>query len=359
MRSIRWGCCLCLQLLGAFAVAGVCAPGTSPSEPLGGPQQFRFRFDKVFSDPASNAQGMVYPLAYEWNLGKSYPVVCACNGNGKVPREIRYSTKTELSLGANRPVGGKTIQFYQVNRYLQAGTEIYLAGGTLNFLPTPFVNQSNKDTDSVECRDGYAINTLGSGARGRVHLLISRPFVGTVQVPEFKVLDMYGSMGTPNEVLYWPLVSLYMSLSVTVPQNCMLAAGQQTVIDFGEIPLSSLPPAGAAGKHAVNRVFHIQCTNISAGVSVHLSLEGRSHGQDPRFLETSHSDVAIALESGGRLVPPTTPGTTPTSSQLIPIALDFQSLQAQFQLLAWPVRMTGRPAPGPFQGNASLRFDFE
>ena len=341
-----------LLLLGGVASAGVC-------EPVGTAQKFSFAFNRVFTAPEENAANALYPNAYEWNLGRVYSGRCVCPSRS-LPAGTYFTTRTSLVKGVIRTVNGVNVQFYEINRNLQLGTEIYLAGLVKDFRPTPWSSLFNENTGSFNCSNGYApVANFETGSRGRLHLLISRPFVGVINVPEFKVLDVYGSMGDANAVPTRPLVGLFMSMSVTVPQNCKLVPGQSTTIDFGPLISSQLASPGGARQSAVSRNFAIQCTNISAGVRINLSLEGRPHGRDARYLETSHQNVAVAMESGGKLVPPSVPGALPAGNQLIPIALDYDNLRALFDLIAWPVRMTERPAPGAFQGSATLKFDFE
>ena len=345
-----------VRTLSGLLLSGAVAAG--PCEPIDTIQKFSVPFDRTFTKPEENATNALYPSAGLWDLGKYYSAQCACSG-ASIAGVFFYTTTSPLAKGELRAVNGVSMQFYEATRNLQIATEIYIAGNIASYKPTPWASLSNQGTGSSNCQNGYILGELATGNKGKVHLLISRPFVGTVVVPEFKVLDLYAMAGGSTPAATKPVMSLYMSMNVTVPQNCKLAPGQQTSIDFGSLIPSQLASPGAMGQKKVNRNFQIQCTNISAGVKVNLALEGRPHGQDPRYLETTHQDVAVAMESGGKLVAPTLQGATPGAQQLIPIALDYQSLKAQFDLSAWPVKMQPRPEPGAFQGSATLKFDFE
>ncbi|WP_197081443.1 fimbrial protein [Chromobacterium sp. LK1] len=332
--------------------------GAGPCEPVEAAQKFSVLFDKTFTKPEDNAIGMVFPNAYTWDLGTYYPGRCACTGTSS-RSDTFFTTKTSLIAREIRVVDGRSVQFYEINRNLQVATEIFIVGGK-GFMPTPWVDLNNGNQGSEPCRNGFVSPIhFGTGSKGRVHLLISYPFVGTLAVPEFKVLDLYAVRSDPKPAATKSIMGLYMSMNVTVPQNCKLVPGQQTSIDFGSLMPSQLVSPGAAGQKVVNRNFQIQCSNISAGVKINLALEGRPHGQAPRYLETTHQDVAVAMESGGKLVAPTLLGAIPIANQLIPITLDYQSQKAQFDLSAWPVKMRPRPQPGAFQGSATLKFDFE
>lgn len=350
-RSI--GVMLLSFLLGGMANAGPC-------EPTGSVPRFSFAFNRTFTSPDDNAAGALYPNAHRWELGDTYVARCACAG-AETPFKVFYTTRTELPKGERRTVNGVPLQFYVLNRNLQVGVEVFLAGEVRQYKAVPWDSLSNEMTGQRRCRNGESIDSrpFETGSRGRVHLLISRPFVGTLNVPEFKVLDVFGVQGYATAPGSVPMVSLFMSMGVTVPQNCKLAAGQQTTIDFGPLIAGQLARPGAARQSAVSRTFQIQCTNISAGVKINLALEGRPHGRDARYLETTHQNVAVAMESAGKLVPPSLPGGTPAGGQLIPIALDYDNLRALFGLTAWPVKMVENPTPGGFQGSATLKFDFE
>lgn len=339
-------------LLSSAAAAGPC-------ETVGNAQKFSVPFNKTFTKPEDNATDKVFPNAYTWSLEQDYPGRCECKKGEVTSSQAFFTTDTPLVKGGLRTVNGVSVQFYEVNRNLQMATEIYLAGQVKEYKLTPWTSLGNRGQDSHTCPKGYVDVGFSTGGKGRVHLLINRPFVGTVVVPEFKVLDMYAVYGASMPTATQAIMGLYMSMSVAVPQNCKLAPGQQTTIDFGSLIASQLASPGAARQKAVSRNFDIQCTNISAGVKINLALEGRPHELDPRYLETTHQDVAVAMESGGKLVPPTLLGAMPIANQLIPITLDYASQKAQFDLSAWPVKMRPRPQPGAFQGSATLKFDFE
>lgn len=335
-------------------------------EPENNTERVEFAFNKTLGSTEGNVGGSVLADAHSWNTGGHYNVNCDCLAPGQEYRSnVFFSTKTTLNKGVSRTINGAVIQFYEINRNLQVGTEIYLGEGVQAFRATPWEGVDNLTTTSSRCPVvGGAIDAtvrvpLTTARRGRLHLFINSPFTGSVSVPEFKVLDLYGNMTSPKPMSVRPIMSLFMSVNVVVPPRCQLAAGQQTSIDFGALSPAQLASPGAGRQGVVKRNFQIQCSNVSAKVKVSLALEGRPYGQDARYLKTSHGGIAIAMESGGKLVPPSRPGSTPASNQLIPIALDYPSLKARFDLLAWPVKMQPRPEPGAFQGNATLLFDFE
>lgn len=324
-------------------------------------------FNKTYHNAAENpAAGTLLPNLHSWQLDK-YSATCYCSAS-RTPRRTYFFTDIWLESADWETINGKDIKFFRINPYVEVGVELFLGGAVQRYMPlpwwSPYTNDEAQGEESCTYNpssSSYIVerHNLDTGTRGQVHLRISKPFSGTVNVPAFTVFRLLASTDDAVQGNIFSLASLVMSLNVSVPQSCTLAAGQVASIDFGALPPEALATPGGADTNAVKRTFQIQCNNIASGAAVQLSLEGQPQGQDPRYLATSHSAVGIAMESSGKLVPPTPPGATPAGSQHIPIALDYQSQQAQFQLLAWPVKMTTRPLPGPFQGSATLRFDFE
>lgn len=344
-----------LTFLCQTAAAGPCYPSN-------GAPQFSFSFNKEYNNSAeSPAAGTVLTNAYSWDLGRSYEALCFCQGESVLNGPTFFTTFSSLPLGENRLVNGANLQFYRLNDYVQVGVEVYVAGNVERYLPTPWYRTSNQLTDARPCNsEGMApVNNYETGSKGRLHLLISRRFVGTITVPRTTLLSMYGSKQHSESPPFLPMVELSMSLSVTVPQNCTLAEGQPRTFDFGTLSPADVASPNEAAKNAVSRSFWIQCSNIAAGVKINLSLEGHPSQQSPFYLSSSHPDVALSLTSDGRLVVPTIPGLAPTGLQLIPFQYYPQLQGGELKLEAWPVKMRPLPAPGAFQGSATIRFDYE
>lgn len=344
-----------LTLLCQTAAAGQCYPSN-------GTPQFSFSFNKEYNNTAETpTAGTVLANAYSWDLGRSYEALCLCQGQSSLNGPMFYTTFSSLRLGETRLINGVNIQFYRLNDYIQVGTEVHIEGNVRQLLPTPWDRFSNKDFRKWNCNsEGMAsVSNFITGSKGRLHLLISRRFVGTVTVPRITLLQIYGSNQHSEAPLLLPMTELSMSLSVTVPQNCSLAEGQPRTFDFGTLSPADVASPNEAAKNAVSRSFWIQCSNIGAGVKINLSLEGHPSQQSPFYLSSSHPDVALSLTSDGRLVVPTIPGLAPTGLQLIPFQYYPQLQGGELKLEAWPVKMRPLPAPGAFQGSATIRFDYE
>lgn len=343
-----------LTLLYQTAAAGPCYPSN-------GTPQFSFSFNKEYNNSAeSPAAGTVLPNAYSWDLGSNYEGLCYCQGQSTLEGPMFYTTFSSLPLGETRLVNGVNIQFYRLNDYIQVGTEVHMEGNVRQLLRTPWDRVSNQLIQTWKCNSEgmVSVGNFRTGSKGRLHLLISRRFVGTVNVPRTSLVSIFGSNQHREAPLFLPMAELFMSVSVTVPQSCTLAEWQPTTFDFGTLSPADVASPNEAAKNAVSRSFWIQCSNIGAGVKINLSLEGRP-SSNPFYLSSSHPDVALGLASDGRRVFPTQPGLAPTGMQLIPFQYYPQFQGGELKLEAWPVRMRPLPAPGAFQGSATIRFDYE
>lgn len=190
-------------------------------------------------------------------------------------------------------------------------------------------------------------------------MLIAKPFVGKLTIPSVTIARISESINAPVPSGAPTTRTLGVSGSITVPQTCQLEPGQNLSIDFGRRIMDQVALPGQAGIGPVKRSFNIQCKNIKSGVNVDLFLEAQPQAKDKRYIATTHDNVGVAVESNGRLVVPTSPGARPVADQKLSIDLDYQAQRAQFDMSAYPVRMVERPSTGAYQGNATVKFEFQ
>jgi hypothetical protein len=68
--------------------------------------------------------------------------------------------------------------------------------------------------------------------------------------------------------------------------------------------------------------------------------------------------MAIILKNNGRIVPPVeTDATSPETT--IPLNFNQQAQRGEFDLEAYPVRVTDEVKYGPYRSSVSVKFDFE
>lgn len=342
-------------ILGDSAVAGDCAP-------TNGTHVFDFPFSATYTSPDDNSPKRVLANAHAWDLGGDYPGSCRCSRpNTSYVAPNLFSTRTDLATGYSAPVNGQTLQFYQVNRNIQVASEVWIHGDRQAYVPAPLVAVSNLLSGARDCTSAGLIENFNyrSGSMGRLHLMIDRPFIGEVIIPRTRLFDIVSAVEGAPSIAAQPMASVWMSGRVVVPQSCKLAPGQVTVFDFGGLSPNELPMPGQAPQHTMVRRFQVQCSNVPQMAEIDLSLEGRVHPDEPSALAMNErSDMAIMLKHEGRILPPVPQSGVPRPENIIPLALDLASQRGDFQLEAYPIKLTPGVAPGTFSSQVTLKFDF-
>lgn len=296
--------------------------------------------------------GQVIPNIYWHNL--SGGGMCPCTNGWATSQYLTY--KTPLQSGQSGMVNGARRTFYKVgDGTIQVALDI-LYGGSL---PVPITN--NRWSMRLECKhsNGAEHNTPLPGNEGRLHLLITQPFIGVKPIPRTLIATTHMGYNDPLPSDPPTLRYIYVSGAVTVPQSCQLVPGQNLSIDFGRRIVDQLALPGQAGIGPVKRSFNIQCKNIKSGVNVDLFLEAQPQAKDKRYITTSHNNIGIAVESHNKLIAPTLPGARPGNDQKLPIELDYGAQRAQFDMSAYPVRMVEKPSTGAYHGSATVKFEFQ
>ncbi|MBT8767715.1 fimbrial protein [Metapseudomonas boanensis] len=353
-RYLRLPALLALAIPG-LAHGGVCSPDS-------GAPAFDFSFKATFNSPEENSHLKVMPNAYEWNLGRNYPGSCSCSKpGGTIPAEFHFTTKTDLAKGYTAAVNGEQRQFFQVNRNIQVASEVWIDGERLQFVPMPLDSLSNLKTGTFGCgSDGRVDVHFTTGSKGRLHLLIDKPFIGESVIPRTKLFDLMAIMEGTSATGAPPMVNVWMSGSVVVPQSCQLAPGQAMTIDFGNLTPWELPAPGESPQHTVSRTFKVQCKNISDTVAINLTLEGNHHLEQRNALAVNdRNDLAIILKNDGRIVPPLAENAAPSPSHLIPLTFSQADQSGEFNLEAYPIKTKEHVEPGQFTSQATVKFEFE
>jgi type 1 fimbria pilin len=340
---------LLLSLLATeFAMAVPCNTIAGP------PHQNHFDFSQSFTNPDDNAPNTIMANANVWQL-PLYQATCYCP-RGTIYRENFYTTRTNLEKGNKATVNGQQLQFYKLNRNLQVAMEIWIDGLLLDFVPVPFSSVSNLEDKAKLCQVG---KEFGTGTKGRIHLMIDRPFVGVNVISHTQLMEVFGDT-VPNATPTSPIAGVTMTGSVSVPQSCKLAPGQITTIEFDNVEPYKLAAPGAANPaNTRERTFQVVCTNISQGIGINLSLESASNIHFPKIFAThGRTDLGIQVNNNGRILSPLLPEAAPHPTNIIPLTLNYTQQTAEFTIEAFPVRTEQNVEPGPFEGTAILKFDF-
>ncbi len=354
-----------ILVLLCFAMPGLAFGGMWQCSADGGTKNLDFAFKYTFTSPEENSHQTIMPSAYNWNIGSSYPATCECTPSGAYLRpNIFYTSSTNLAKGYTATVNETEMQFYKVNRNIQVAAEVYVAGKVLDYVPLPLAGFDNKgieDNSLFYCQGKKAkLPHLSTGSKGRLHLMIDKPFIGESTIPRTKLFDLRGTLLNTSPTGATALVNVWMTGSVIVPQSCQLAPGQVTTIDFGNINPSDLAEPGETPQRSVSRTFKVQCKNISEMVAINLTLEGAPHAEQTNALAVNdRSDLAIVLKNNGRIVPPLREFATPKPENLIPLDFNQHDQKGEFDLEAYPIKAEKYVEPGEFKSQVTLKFEFE
>ncbi|NHR05672.1 hypothetical protein HA052_10715, partial [Chromobacterium haemolyticum] len=275
---------LSLALLPSAVLAYSCSPAS------GGAQAINVNFTQSLNNASANT---LYPgIKTNWLKDYSLRASCdACPIRTTVSYRQYYETvmNSRLTNRETRTVDGKAVNFYRLPDIdaVKIAAELHIPGGT-NYVAVPFSSQAEDGSghDVKWCNPGVALSSHFSvGRTGKIHLLLTQPFVGSLSIPLTKLFDIHGRIDSAN---YSPqrgkaIATVSLSGTVTVPQNCQLTAGQITTFDFGALSPQQLARPGEPGQHAIQRRFTIQCTNPAAG-KIELSLESASPPAAPHYL---------------------------------------------------------------------------
>lgn len=200
-----------------------------------------------------------------------------------------------------------------------------------------------------------------TGSKGKLSLYINHPFVGELQIPSTKILDLFG---THKVDVYnaSPLASVYLSGSIIVPQGCELSSGSTLEIPFGEFKATDFKDRkGQVAKNATKFTKELQfkCTNISDGVKIFLRIEGTPNANDSNAIDMGNPDIGAIIEgANGKILVPNDASVNQELS--VSGLVDDTHRTASTTISAYPISTTGKlPAARDFEGIATMRIDVE
>ncbi|MGX5013351.1 long polar fimbrial protein LpfD [Enterobacter asburiae] len=311
--------------------------------------------NNTITDTSQNASGTIMKDFWSWDLGGTYNAVCECpEGTEQTP--VLYKASSPLIPGQN--VGGR--QFYVVDRNIQISADVFIGGDIEEYKTIPFDNETNGISDRAAC-DVTSSATFSTGSKGKLTLYIDHPFVGKLDIPNTKIMDVYGTRKS-NVYGSSPLSSVFFSGSVIVPQGCELSSGSTLEIPFGEFKASDFKDRkGQIAKNATKFTKELQfkCSNISDGVKIFLHIEGMPNANDSNAIDMGNPDIGAVIEgANGKIL---VPNDISVNQELSVSALvDETHRTASTTISAYPISTTGKlPKAGEFEGIATMRIDVE
>ncbi|MBA3176165.1 long polar fimbrial protein LpfD [Salmonella enterica] len=337
-----------------FSGQVLAAADWGPCLPEGGTHSFSSVLDKTVTDTSKNVAGTGFRDFWSWGLGAGYYASCECPNDPESKEYYYYTATSTLPLG--HVEGGR--EYYVLNNNIQFSADVWIGGTRKDYFTVPFENETNGASDHDACG---VQTTFRTGSKGKLSLYISHPFVGMLDIPNIKILDIYG---TRKKGVYGvlPLSAVFISGHITVPQGCELSSGSTLEIPFGEYKGSDFKdrkgqiPQGAT---RFTKELQFKCTNISDGVKIFLRIEGTPNANDSNAIDMGNPDIGAVIEgqNGSILVPNDT-----SSNQALDVSslIDETHRVATTTITAYPVSTTGKvPEAGEYEGIATMRIDVE
>lgn len=147
---------------------------------------------------------------------------------------------------------------------------------------------------------------------------------------------------------------VYLNYSITVPENCVLNAGDIVTVDFGNISTGAFKTAGAKaeGVNPIARSIALQCSNIQQQASLTMRVQADNVRNDAIVSNNPDVGFVVTDKNDNRLMPN-------NIRSLIPFNLDNNG-SANVTIKTFPVSVTGqKPTEGLVTSRAYLRVDFE
>ena len=308
----------------------------------------------------------------------AHAVFCLAGCNQVVNQNFNHNlSATENQVGrfftSNQVVGNKrTLYWEQAGLRGQWGTYIGDVIPPAGTKQNDWVYQKIDDYVSIALKDGnhfpYNVYTViastGEPAMGigqsnstrnpiyqsRLRIdkkIISGTYTKNVFLAEVGLCEPYGCRS--KEVV---LTRIYANLNITVPQSCVLNAGQVITIDFGPVSSTAFQSAGmpAQGVPPITRNVSVQCDNIQAGAALTMRLQANKTSGN--VIVSNNSDVGFTvMDTAGKTLIPNNLGS------VIPFLLSGS--RANVGIRVQPVSITGKqPKEGPVTSEAYLRVDF-
>lgn len=344
-----------LALFSGQAMAGA---DFGPCTPVNGAYVYNATVNRSITNVSENVTGATFIDFDSWNLSGGYAMTCVC------PDDTAYANatyfKAEVPLTFVTSIGSHN--YHEVTSNLAIASDVLIAGDRVEYINTPFENESNLRSDRSQCSQNASSlePAWQSGGKGHISLYIIHPFVGEAIIPSTKIMDLYatkmvGQYGTT------PASSVYVSGTIIVPQGCELSSGNTLEIPFGEFKSSDfkgrkgLIPSGAT-KYTKDLEF--KCANISDGIKISLRIEGTPNANDSNAIDMGNPDIGAVIEgsNGQIMIPNDSVGQEMNVSALV----DATNRVATTTITAYPISTTGKaPEAGEFEGIATMRIDVE
>lgn len=331
-------------LLGGMQAAFAAYPQGACGTPSGSQAAtFNYAFNYSITSPADNTPGHIVGPLMKTAPGY-FSLICSCNFSENF---WTYQWTTTLLTEVGR---SGSLTFYSVNDKLSVATET--KEPTYGYwIPFPMNGFHDPVGPGAKCNQEYGGYSLGNDVR--LTARIEKPFVGQSIIPNTQIAQIWYTVG-PTFIKGSPVVSIYLSGEVTVPQNCTIDAGQTISVDLGTMMSSSFKTTGQKPDGFTDKTFNVpvRCTNTNSASNLTLRLTATTASGNSNAIASNNTDVGVVVTSEfGNVL-------KPNQSSGVPFNVD-SSGNATVTLKAYPISTTGKqPKEGAFSALATLVVDF-
>ncbi|MEA5204760.1 fimbrial protein [Enterobacter mori] len=326
----------------AYAVDSSWLPGEC--RPIQSTKQYTFNFLKTVTDIKENINDTKYDNAFSWTGNSEYYIQCNCTPDF-ISNGGPVYFKGESPLPIYKVDGEKT--YYKITDNLAVAMRSYIwKQGTIN---VPF-EMPNGGSGQTVCTN----NLTQSGSQGELDLMIIKPILGVMNIPQTTIFNIYGtvlkgSFGTT------PLAQVSINGSVTVTQSCEVNAGQAIQVDFGDMFNGNFKGQGSKPEGVATKSLQLgyKCNLVSPGMNVSMKFTGQNDSQYPSAFATTNQDIGVVIEdgNGNRLQP---------NTGSLPMTIDYNNQTGSVNITTYPVSTTGNiPVVGQFTSRATVVVDFQ
>lgn len=345
MRKRLW-----LVIAAALTLTGLAtgAARAGRCDPLKHATPYLLQLDRDEIDTGHNMAGQRLPDAVTFHLANQFPMECRCEGGSAA---LYYRSVSLLPPGYH----DGELTYFVVNRSLQIGIKL----GIKDTPPIPVPFDDLPDGGSYACgSDGsYYHPTDELGSHGTLSLYVSRGFIGELDIPLTRLMEIYARWGTQAGYGTEPVSRVSVFGSLIVPQTCLIDDGEVININLGRLHSADLLTPGAMPVHYVPQLITLnyQCQNIADTMHLELTLMGEESTAQPGVLQSSNPDVGVRMADAQMA-----PLEINTSRLPLPLTFDPQGQSGRQSFYAWPVNTTGKPpAGGPFSASALMEVEIQ
>ncbi|WP_323908508.1 fimbrial protein [Aeromonas veronii] len=253
--------------------------------------------------------------------------------------------------------------FLIINDYFALAFEVMVGGKVNEYkkVSSQSIWYSNQDVKSKKFDENaqFTSSTIDSGTKGRVYLLILKPFIGAQVIPRRKVIQIKAALGLPEESAQ-EFADVFVEGTITSNASCDCTENNYT-INFGEMSAGDIVTLDEIESSQVHKYITLSanCSPSLASSAMVISMISDVSDSDNRLFKTNNAGVGIAVKSNEKLVYPRPSIThTPSKEQIADLDNQGNIKQALFKVV--PIRyIKNDKVDGAFTATATLQIDFK